>query len=361
MAGRRASTPTGTSPATAPRTRSCRGTTSRPGCTRTSSGRTGRTPWPSTASPTAGGRPATTAGCAPATASSTSWPRRSPPAGGSQGTGQDLSRGGDGAGRAAGPAGRDAGRRGVTRSALRFTKRGKVRFDSPPRRRPRVRAGVPHAPSCRVAFTEGFSPRPKVSFGLALLDRPRARRRVPRRRARPTSRSTSTRCPAGSTPALPDGHRRRRRPSPVDAGHAVAAGGRHRAARGGIEVAGADLDGTRREPPSPARSAAPTLVVTRDAQGHATVTDDVRPAIRRCRRGATPTGIDARAAELATQPRSRPPGGAARAPSTAARGRRPRCAANPPMDRARRRRDASRCHASTATSPHARRASTRAQ
>ena len=30
--------------ATAPRTRSCRGTTSRPGCTRTSSGRTGRTP-----------------------------------------------------------------------------------------------------------------------------------------------------------------------------------------------------------------------------------------------------------------------------------------------------------------------------
>ena len=58
----------------------------------TSSGRTGRPRWPSTGSPIAGGPRATTAGCAPTTRSSTSWRRRSPPAGGSQGTGQDLSR-----------------------------------------------------------------------------------------------------------------------------------------------------------------------------------------------------------------------------------------------------------------------------
>ena len=45
---------------------------------------------PPAASRTAGGRPATTAACAPATASSTSWRLPSPPAGGSQGTGQDL-------------------------------------------------------------------------------------------------------------------------------------------------------------------------------------------------------------------------------------------------------------------------------
>ena len=70
-----ASTSTGTSTATAPRTRSCPGTTSPPACTRTSCGRTGRTRWPRSACPTAGGRRATTAAPAPATASSTSWRR----------------------------------------------------------------------------------------------------------------------------------------------------------------------------------------------------------------------------------------------------------------------------------------------
>ena len=59
-------------------------------CTATSSGTTGRQRSPRTASPTVAGRPATTVGCAPTTRSSTWWPRRSPPAGGSQGTGQGL-------------------------------------------------------------------------------------------------------------------------------------------------------------------------------------------------------------------------------------------------------------------------------
>ena len=50
---------------------------------------------------------------------------------------------------------------------LRFTKLGQGPLHRPPRRRPRVRAGVPHRGAAR-RFTEGFSPRPKVSFGLAL-------------------------------------------------------------------------------------------------------------------------------------------------------------------------------------------------
>ena len=54
-----------------------------------------RRPRPRSASPTAAGRPATTAAPAPATPSSTSWPRPTPPAGGSQGTGQDLAVGGE--------------------------------------------------------------------------------------------------------------------------------------------------------------------------------------------------------------------------------------------------------------------------
>ena len=65
-------------------TRSCPGTTSRPACTATSCGRTSRKPWPSTASRTAAGHRATTAGPAPASASSTWWPRPSPPPAGAR-------------------------------------------------------------------------------------------------------------------------------------------------------------------------------------------------------------------------------------------------------------------------------------
>ena len=109
-----------------------------------------------------------------------------PPAGGSQGTGQDLSTGhlpgavpvalrprplagarhdgahhGRGARRAAGAA------RPGPRVRIRFAKHGKVRFTSHCDvariwERALRRAGIP------IAYTEGFSPRPKLSFGLAL-------------------------------------------------------------------------------------------------------------------------------------------------------------------------------------------------
>ena len=69
----RDSTSTGTSSVIAPSMRCCRGSICAPGCTRTSSGPTGRRRSPAAGSRTAGGHRATTAGCAPGTASSMSW------------------------------------------------------------------------------------------------------------------------------------------------------------------------------------------------------------------------------------------------------------------------------------------------
>ena len=87
--GARASTRCAT--ATAAPTRRCPGTTSRRGCTGTSSGATGRTRWPAWPSRTAAGPPATTAAPAPAFGLEHVVASPVPPAGGSQGTGQDLS------------------------------------------------------------------------------------------------------------------------------------------------------------------------------------------------------------------------------------------------------------------------------
>ncbi len=64
--------------ATGPSTRRLPWDHSRPVCTGTSSGGTGRTPWPRWASRTAAGPPATTAAPAPGARSSTWWPPRSP-------------------------------------------------------------------------------------------------------------------------------------------------------------------------------------------------------------------------------------------------------------------------------------------
>ena len=87
-----------------------------------------------------------------------------PPAGGSQGTGQDLQRGGEvpvtllprkpvGVGR--------------MKQRVRFTKLGKVRFLSH-RDIARVWERALRRSGVRVAYSEGFSPRPRLSFGLAL-------------------------------------------------------------------------------------------------------------------------------------------------------------------------------------------------
>ena len=98
------------------------------------------------------------------------------PAGGSQGTGQDLGAGGGRPGplprarsRAVGAHGRSRGMRGGAANPvrLRYTKRGKVRWISH-RDVARALERAFRITQLPLAFTEGFSPRPKVSFGLAL-------------------------------------------------------------------------------------------------------------------------------------------------------------------------------------------------
>ena len=106
-----------------------------------------------------------------------------PPAGGSQGTGQDLSTGGQvpvrflttvpsGAVPAPGPdqeRRRSASERGEAemRIRFRFAKLGKIRFTSQ-RDVARMWERALRRAELPLAYTEGFSPRPQLSFGLAL-------------------------------------------------------------------------------------------------------------------------------------------------------------------------------------------------
>ncbi len=150
---------------------------------------------------------------------------RSPPAGGSQGTGPGPRPA------AAVPvrcrsrrhAAATPGRGGDARRArvrVRFTKRGKVRFISH-RDVARVwERAFRIGPSCPLAFTEGFSPRPKVQLRARPVDRARDARPSTSTSSSPTSADPGrrARCPARSTAALPDGHRRDRRPRPLAAG-----------------------------------------------------------------------------------------------------------------------------------------------
>ena len=165
----RASTPTGTSPVTAPTTRSSRGTTSRPACTVTSSGTTGRPSLREHGLPDCRWTPCYDCGVCTDYALEHVVASAVPPAGGSQGTGQGLGFGNEVA-RGAHPQARE---RDVVRATdgfpvrVRFTKRGKVRFIS----HRDVARGFERAfriEELPLAFTLGFSPRPKVSFGLAL-------------------------------------------------------------------------------------------------------------------------------------------------------------------------------------------------
>ena len=170
-----ASRSTGTSTGTATRTRSCRGTTCRPACTRTSSGRTGATPSTSSASRTAAGRPATTAAPAPGysiehiVASATPAGRRQPghrsgsrhPRGAAVGSLVERRIG------AVGDPGDARTEARPMRVRFRFSKLGKIRFTSH-RDVARLWERALRRAELPVALTEGFSPRPKVHFGLAL-------------------------------------------------------------------------------------------------------------------------------------------------------------------------------------------------
>ena len=291
---------TGTCTATAPRTRCCRGTTSRPGCTRTSSGRTGATRSPRSASTTAAGRRATTAAPAPATASSTSSPRPSPPAGGSQGTGQDLRTGGEVPVTllAAAASRRGAGRIGSRRDGSASASPSSARSASPATATwPASGSGRCAGPTSPVAYTEGFSPRPKLQLRAGAVDRRTSRsastststcdstasRRRRRRAARPARRRA---CPSGFDVA---GRGRDRRP------------GRRRCRRPStcctwrIEIAGVTAPTSwptrgRRASSRPTRSSSPASA--RGSDGHR------RPAARHRRPSTSPvrpTGVPGRA------------------------------------------------------------------
>ena len=194
----------------------CPGTTSRPGCTATSSGATGRTPWPSAAVEDCRWTPCYDCGACTGFGLEHVVASPVPPAGGSQGTGQDLSR------RRTGipvPPGQrvpvrltEAERAGrLSRASASGSPRW-ARSASPATATwPACGSGPCGGAGCRVAYSQGFSPHPLLSFGLALPTGCESLRRVPRRppRGRPVprrsrlaelpGRTDASCCPTGST------------------------------------------------------------------------------------------------------------------------------------------------------------------
>ncbi len=289
-----------------------RGTTSRPGSTRTSCGRTGATRSTSSASRTAAGRPATTAGPAPATASSTSWPRprRRPAAARAPARSSSAW-----AGAAPTPRRRCPSRSGcgADAGALPVHQAGQGPLHQPPRRRPGVGAGPAPGRSCRWPSTEGFSPRPKVHFGLALptaheslgeyLDvdfRDERRRRrstvdAPRRAAQPAAARRHRR----ARPRRPS-----RRPRPRCSRRSRAAPGRSRSLASTSTRADAAVE--------PRCSAPSRCSVTRQRKGN-DVTDDIRPYILHL----AVTGPIPGVAVAVGRPHSSPPAASSSTPSSA--------------------------------------------
>ena len=156
----------------------------------------------SRASRTAAGRPATTAACAPATRIEHVVASPVPPAGGSQGTGQDLARGGEI------PVTLMPRRPVQDLHAWSGTASMKLRFrvhqarqdpvHQPPRHRPRVGAGAAPGRAARWRTVAGLHTPAQDQLRPRPADRRRVDRRIRRRRARRRSRQTST-C---SVPAL---------------------------------------------------------------------------------------------------------------------------------------------------------------
>ncbi len=197
------------------------------------------------------------------------------------------------------------------RVRIRFAKHGKVRFTSH-RDVARIweralrRAGVP------IAYTEGFSPRPKLSFGLALSTGHESQGEyldVALREA-PDAAAVAA-LPALVGPALPEG---------IDIQSAEALPAGSDSLQQAVTSCTWHVEVGDVAPPEAtlavARAlAAPELTLTRERKGHA-VTDDVRPAILALavvgpvtevvaplapRTSAVATALEA---ELATQPRA---------------------------------------------------------
>lgn len=181
---------------------------------------------------------------------------------------------------------------------IRFTKRGKVRFTSH-RDVARIferavrRAGLP------IAYTEGFSPRPKMSFGLALSTGHESDAEYLDIHLRPDSDVSPDALVAALAPVLPTGI------EPVAAVAIERSDDSLQAAVGSctwlIEAAGLDTDELRSA--LDRAMAATELPITRTRKGKE-VTDDVRPALLAAEIvGPTARGVRL-VAELATQPRA---------------------------------------------------------
>ena len=196
------------------------------------------------------------------------------------------------------------------RVRIRFAKHGKVRFTSH-RDVARIWERALRRAEVPIAYTEGFSPRPKLSFGLALSTGHESRGEyldVALREA-PDDAAVAD-LPARLTTALPDGldiQSAVTLPAGEDSlQQAVTSCTWH------IEV---DADLSEVTAAVARALAAPSLTLTRERKGHA-VTDDIRPAILALtvlgpvpevvaplapRSTAVATAIEA---ELATQPRA---------------------------------------------------------
>ncbi len=190
----------------------------------------------------------------------------------------------------------------VARARLRFTKLGKVRWTSHRDvarmwERALRRAEVP------VAYTEGFSPRPRLSFGLALSTGHESLGEYLDVDVADTVDVTSL--PARLTPALPHG---------IECVAAANLDGPEPSLQQAVtactwEIELTGLDGTAAADAVAAALAAPALVATRIRKGHQ-VTDDLRPAIvsLAVTDDGAPGDGTVITAEVATQPRGLRPG-----------------------------------------------------
>jgi radical SAM-linked protein len=196
------------------------------------------------------------------------------------------------------------------RVRIRFAKHGKVRFTSH-RDVARIWERALRRAEVPIAYTEGFSPRPKLSFGLALSTGHESRGEYldVALREQPDDAGVAG-LPGRLAVALPEGLEAQSavalQPGAESLQQAVTSCSWH------IEVDAPPSDVTA----AVARAlAAPTLTLTRERKGRA-VTDDVRPAILALtvlgpvpdvvaplapRSSAVATALEA---ELATQPRA---------------------------------------------------------
>jgi len=185
------------------------------------------------------------------------------------------------------------------RIRLRHTKLGKIRFLGH-RDVARVWERALRRAELPLAYSEGFSPRPKISFGLALSTGYESIGEYLDIDLDPTHRSVDVdELPALLSDLLPEG-------IDVQAAAEIERGGRSlqeaiTSCTWQIDVGGSDLDTVAATVHEALR--APSLVVTRERKGKA-VTDDLRPQILALSvTGPAPGGVRLEA-ELGTHPRT---------------------------------------------------------